>query len=86
MRGRHISPFFTIQPVIYVIKKSVLLEFSTTKRFFTIQRLLFEDSALLTVDDSEPLDPFSFSATLTATARQRAPNLRSSSRTPASRV
>ena len=41
---------------------------------------------VLTVDDSVPLDPFSFSATLTATARQRAPNLRSSSRTPASRV
>ena len=46
MRGCHISPYFTIQPVIYVIKPLVSPEFFTIERFFNIQLLLFRDSTI----------------------------------------
>ena len=45
MRGCHISPFFTIQPVLYVIKQSASPEFFTIERFLTI--LLFGDSTVI---------------------------------------
>jgi hypothetical protein len=48
MRGCHISPFFTIQPVIHVIKQSVSPEFFIIEIFFTIQQLLFGDSTVHT--------------------------------------
>jgi hypothetical protein len=40
---------FTIQYVIYVIKQSVSPKMFTNESFFTIQRLLYQDSTAMTL-------------------------------------